>query len=37
VDLLFIPSMMRPPQGFPPLRRDLDRFMAEIVPAFRLG
>jgi alkanesulfonate monooxygenase SsuD/methylene tetrahydromethanopterin reductase-like flavin-dependent oxidoreductase (luciferase family) len=37
VDLLFIPSMMRPPQGFPPLRQDLDRFMAEIAPAFRLG
>ena len=35
VDLLFIPSMMRPPQGFPPLRQDLDRFMAEIAPAFR--
>ena len=35
VDLLFIPSMMRPPQGFPPLRQDLDRFIAEIAPAFR--
>ena len=35
VDLLFIPSMIRPPQGFPPLRQDLDRFMAEIAPTFR--
>ena len=32
VDLLFIPSMMRP---MPELRPDLDRFIAEITPAFR--
>jgi F420-dependent oxidoreductase-like protein len=31
-DALFIPSMFRP---FPELRRDLDRFIAEIAPAFR--
>jgi alkanesulfonate monooxygenase SsuD/methylene tetrahydromethanopterin reductase-like flavin-dependent oxidoreductase (luciferase family) len=29
---LFIPSMFRP---LPELRRDLDRFIAEIAPAFR--
>jgi alkanesulfonate monooxygenase SsuD/methylene tetrahydromethanopterin reductase-like flavin-dependent oxidoreductase (luciferase family) len=29
---LFIPSMFRP---LPDLRRDLDRFIAEIAPAFR--
>jgi len=32
VDVLFIPSMFRP---LPELRRDLDRFIAEIAPAFR--
>ena len=32
VDTLFIPSMFRP---LPELRRDLDRFIAEIAPAFR--
>ena len=32
VGVLFIPSMFRP---LPELRRDLDRFMAEIAPAFR--
>ncbi len=31
-DALFIPSMFRP---LPELRRDLDRFIAEIAPAFR--
>ena len=31
-DVLFIPSMFRP---LPELRRDLDRFIAEIAPAFR--
>ena len=31
-DTLFIPTMFRP---FPDLRRDLDRFIAEIAPAFR--
>ena len=31
-DVLFIPSLFRPPDE---LRRDLDRFMAEIAPAFR--
>jgi len=31
-DVLFIPSMFRP---LPDLRRDLDRFIAEIAPAFR--
>jgi F420-dependent oxidoreductase-like protein len=31
-DLLFIPTMFRP---LPDLRRDLDRFIAEIAPAFR--
>ena len=31
-DTLFIPTMFRP---FPDMRRDLDRFMAEIAPAFR--
>jgi alkanesulfonate monooxygenase SsuD/methylene tetrahydromethanopterin reductase-like flavin-dependent oxidoreductase (luciferase family) len=30
--VLFIPSMFRP---VPELRRDLDRFIAEIAPAFR--
>ena len=29
---LFIPSMFRP---LPDLRKDLDRFIAEIAPAFR--
>ena len=29
---LFIPSMFRP---MPEFRRDLDRFIAEIAPAFR--
>jgi F420-dependent oxidoreductase-like protein len=32
VDVLFIPSMFRP---LPELRRDLDRFITEIAPAFR--
>ena len=32
VDTLFIPSMFRP---LDELRRDLDRFIAEIAPAFR--
>jgi len=32
VEVLFIPSMFRP---LPELRRDLDRFIAEIAPAFR--
>jgi len=32
VDLVFIPSMLRP---LPELRPDLDRFIAEIAPAFR--
>ena len=32
VDTLFIPSMFRP---LPELRRDLDRFISEIAPAFR--
>ena len=32
VDVLFVPSMFRP---LPELRRDLDRFIAEIAPAFR--
>jgi alkanesulfonate monooxygenase SsuD/methylene tetrahydromethanopterin reductase-like flavin-dependent oxidoreductase (luciferase family) len=31
-DVLFIPSMFRP---LPDLRRDLDRFIKEIAPAFR--
>ena len=31
-DTLFIPTLFRP---LPELRRDLDRFMAEIAPAFR--
>jgi alkanesulfonate monooxygenase SsuD/methylene tetrahydromethanopterin reductase-like flavin-dependent oxidoreductase (luciferase family) len=31
-DVLFIPTMFRP---LPELRRDLDRFIAEIAPAFR--
>ena len=31
-DTLFIPSMFRPA---PDLRRDLDRFIAEIAPAFK--
>ena len=31
-DVLFIPTLFRP---LPELRRDLDRFMAEIAPAFR--
>jgi len=31
-DTLFIPSMFRP---LPELRRDLDRFIKEIAPAFR--
>ena len=31
-DVLFIPSLFRP---LPELRRDLDRFIAEIAPAFR--
>jgi hypothetical protein len=30
--VLFVPSMFRP---LPELRRDLDRFIAEIAPAFR--
>ena len=32
VDMVFIPSMLRP---LPELRPDLDRFIAEIAPAFR--
>jgi alkanesulfonate monooxygenase SsuD/methylene tetrahydromethanopterin reductase-like flavin-dependent oxidoreductase (luciferase family) len=32
VDMLFIPSMLRP---LPELRPDLDRFIAEIAPDFR--
>jgi F420-dependent oxidoreductase-like protein len=32
VDMVFIPSMLRP---LPALRPDLDRFIAEIAPAFR--
>jgi alkanesulfonate monooxygenase SsuD/methylene tetrahydromethanopterin reductase-like flavin-dependent oxidoreductase (luciferase family) len=32
VDSLFIPTLFRP---LPELRRDLDRFIAEIAPAFR--
>ena len=32
VGVVFIPSMFRP---LPDLRRDLDRFIAEIAPAFR--
>ena len=32
VDVLFIPSLFRPQDA---LRRDLDRFIAEIAPAFR--
>jgi F420-dependent oxidoreductase-like protein len=32
VDTLFIPTLFRP---LPELRRDLDRFIAEIAPAFR--
>jgi len=32
VDVLFVPSMFRP---LPELRRDLDRFITEIAPAFR--
>ena len=32
VDTLFIPSMFRP---LDELRRDLDRFITEIAPAFR--
>jgi alkanesulfonate monooxygenase SsuD/methylene tetrahydromethanopterin reductase-like flavin-dependent oxidoreductase (luciferase family) len=32
VDTLFIPSMFRP---IDELRRDLDRFITEIAPAFR--
>jgi alkanesulfonate monooxygenase SsuD/methylene tetrahydromethanopterin reductase-like flavin-dependent oxidoreductase (luciferase family) len=32
VDTLFIPSMFRPVDE---LRRDLDRFITEIAPAFR--
>jgi alkanesulfonate monooxygenase SsuD/methylene tetrahydromethanopterin reductase-like flavin-dependent oxidoreductase (luciferase family) len=32
VDTLFIPSMFRPVDE---LRRDLDRFIVEIAPAFR--
>jgi alkanesulfonate monooxygenase SsuD/methylene tetrahydromethanopterin reductase-like flavin-dependent oxidoreductase (luciferase family) len=31
-DTLFVPTMFRP---LPDLRRDLDRFIAEIAPAFR--
>jgi alkanesulfonate monooxygenase SsuD/methylene tetrahydromethanopterin reductase-like flavin-dependent oxidoreductase (luciferase family) len=31
-DVLFIPTLFRP---LPELRRDLDRFIAEIAPAFR--
>src|SRR5712692_3765196 len=31
-DTLFVPTMFRP---FPDLRRDLDRFIAEIAPAFK--
>ena len=31
-DTLFIPTMFRP---LPDLRRDLDRFIAEIAPAFK--
>jgi alkanesulfonate monooxygenase SsuD/methylene tetrahydromethanopterin reductase-like flavin-dependent oxidoreductase (luciferase family) len=31
-DTLFIPTLFRP---LPDLRRDLDRFIAEIAPAFR--
>jgi alkanesulfonate monooxygenase SsuD/methylene tetrahydromethanopterin reductase-like flavin-dependent oxidoreductase (luciferase family) len=32
VDVVFVPTMFRP---LPDLRRDLDRFIAEIAPAFR--
>jgi alkanesulfonate monooxygenase SsuD/methylene tetrahydromethanopterin reductase-like flavin-dependent oxidoreductase (luciferase family) len=32
VDTVFIPTLFRP---LPELRRDLDRFIAEIAPAFR--
>jgi alkanesulfonate monooxygenase SsuD/methylene tetrahydromethanopterin reductase-like flavin-dependent oxidoreductase (luciferase family) len=32
VDVLFVPSIFRP---LAELRRDLDRFIAEIAPAFR--
>ena len=32
VDVVFIPSLFRPQDA---LRRDLDRFIAEIAPAFR--
>ncbi|MGH7317807.1 MAG: hypothetical protein ACREJS_16280, partial [Candidatus Rokuibacteriota bacterium] len=32
VDTLFIPTLFRP---LPELRRDLDRFIGEIAPAFR--
>ena len=32
VDMVFVPSMLRP---LPELRPDLDRFIAEIAPAFR--
>ena len=32
VDVVFVPSLFRP---LPELRRDLDRFIAEIAPAFR--
>ena len=32
VDTVFIPSLFRP---LPELRRDLDRFITEIAPAFR--
>jgi alkanesulfonate monooxygenase SsuD/methylene tetrahydromethanopterin reductase-like flavin-dependent oxidoreductase (luciferase family) len=32
VDTLFIPTLFRP---LPDLRRDLDRFITEIAPAFR--
>jgi alkanesulfonate monooxygenase SsuD/methylene tetrahydromethanopterin reductase-like flavin-dependent oxidoreductase (luciferase family) len=31
-DTLFVPTMFRP---LPELRRDLDRFIAEIAPAFK--
>ena len=32
VDTVFVPTLFRP---LPELRRDLDRFIAEIAPAFR--
>jgi alkanesulfonate monooxygenase SsuD/methylene tetrahydromethanopterin reductase-like flavin-dependent oxidoreductase (luciferase family) len=32
VDVVFVPSLFRP---LPELRRDLDRFITEVAPAFR--